>query len=206
VPYSKPGAKSAQAANKSAPAATASRIVEETKELITNAANSAFDNIQDFILNGAKFPILAETTTAEEALGESEIAMDDYFISHDLMIKVAEGLFKIQKIILNVAQVKRTIMRFKAWMLTFSGNNIEGVLKFMTDTLKDSIHHPKSKFQQKITSHNTLMFRYAMFKAVDRNGKQVFDFFDLMRFTFLLADREGLNRLELDNEYQKTLL
>lgn len=133
----------------------------------------------------------------------NDIRFDDYEVKHDLIIRASDGLYRLQKLILDANLVRRTIQRYRDWVQSFVGNNEEGASTFIMETIKTTMSNQNSHLMH---SMNTLMFRYAMLKAVDRNGEKIFDFFDLLRFTFLCADREGYNTLELDNEFVKRLL
>jgi hypothetical protein len=59
---------------------------------------------------------------------------------------------------------------------------------------------------QHLNEPNVLMCQYALFKAEDQSGNKEFDLWDLLRFKFLIAERDGFYELEIDREYFKHLL
>ena len=58
---------------------------------------------------------------------------------------------------------------------------------------------------QHLIEANVLMCQYALFKAEDETGK-IFDLWDLMRFKYLLMERDGFYELEIDREYFKHMM
>lgn len=62
--------------------------------------------------------------------GIGKISLEDFSISHEVVMKNVRALFQLQKKILDFAQVRATLQKIRDWMLGFSGNNEEGVTNF----------------------------------------------------------------------------
>ena len=87
-------------------------------------------------------------------------------------------------------------------MLSFSGNNEEGATNFFQNSMLEALEMPANKH---LVEANVLMLQFALFKAEDETGK-IFDLWDMMRFKYLLMERDGFYELEIDREYFKYMM
>ena len=108
-------------------------------------------------------------------------------------MKNVRALFKLQKTLMNVAEVKKTILRFKNWTNTFTGNEEEGLSTFLNQQLTQVMSRPEN---QHLDESNALMIQYVLAQAKTETGEPVFDLFDLLRFKWLVVERDGYYQLE----------
>ena len=120
------------------------------------------------------------------------------------MLKSIKGLFKLQKLLLDAARIKKTIEKVKVWFDHFDGNEEEAAASYITTNLTKAML--AGSVNNEIKEENILMFRYCFHSAKNEAGEHWFDLFDLMIISFILSERDGFYQLEVDYEFLKRFM
>ena len=162
--------------------------------------------MQKFILEGCNIQInIFDKNTKPADVKEDEVhcSMSDFHVDNEVLLKTVNGLYTLQKVILDTVAIKKTILKIRDWMLTFDGDNEEGAVSYLRGTLQDTMAMSENS---KLTNANVLFLRYGFHTIKDSNGDNLFDLFDLIRITAVLTERDGFNDLEVDNEFGKRFM
>ena len=150
--------KSAAAAGKAVgvdPMMLHEKIVEEAKSAVISLAHATFDDIQKFILQKDTFPLAEKKVKpAQVEGGKADLCIEDFTIDHEVVMKNVRALSLLQKRIIDMEELRKSITKMRDWMLSFAGNNEEGLMLFFNKHIVSVMQRPENKH---LTGSNVLM-------------------------------------------------
>lgn len=84
--------------------------------------------------------------------------MEDFHVNDEVVFKVINGLFRLQKIIIDPQRVKRTLLKVRDWLHTFEGDDAEGGAAYLVNKMVEAF--TMSKENSGVDESNILMLRY----------------------------------------------
>ena len=70
--------------------------------------------------------------------------MEDFHVNDEVVFKVINGLFRLQKIIIDPQRVKRTLLKVRDWLHTFEGDDAEGGAAYLVNKMVEAFTMSKT--------------------------------------------------------------
>ena len=84
--------------------------------------------------------------------------MEDFHVNDEVVFKVINGLFRLQKIMIDPQRVKRTLLKVRDWLHSFEGDDAEGGAAFLVNKTVEAF--TMSQQNSEVDEANILMLRY----------------------------------------------
>lgn len=84
--------------------------------------------------------------------------MEDFLVNDEVVLKVINGLFRLQKIIIDPQRVKRTLLKVRDWLHSFEGDDAEGGAQYLVNKMVEAF--TKCQQNSEVDEANILMLRY----------------------------------------------
>jgi len=83
-------------------------------------------------------------------------------------MKNVHSLSTLQKKILNLAELRKSMLKMRDWMQAFEGDNEEGLRKFFSSQIVSVMSREENSH---LSESNALMIQYALTKAKNKAGE-----------------------------------
>ena len=61
--------------------------------------------------------------------------MEDFLVNDEVVLKVINGLFRLQKVIIDPKRVKSTLLKVRDWLHSFEGDDAEGGASYLVNKM-----------------------------------------------------------------------
>lgn len=84
--------------------------------------------------------------------------MNDFSVNNTSVMKVINGLFKLQKVVLNPKKIRTMLCKMRDWFNAFEGDEEEAAGQFLIKKLVEAME--LNKANSELDETNVLMLRY----------------------------------------------
>lgn len=110
--------------------------------------------------------------------------------------------YKLSELVVNTEFITQLIGKVEDWLETFEGNNEDGATEFLRQKFKKIVEETEG-----LDELNTYMVRSALTDVKDEKGNaKLLEPLELLTIQILLADIDGLNEMEIDQDYLKDFI